>query len=449
MNFNRPGWFDRYQEFRRSIPHAPQLPTAGMRLFEQAGVHNEQDQATYFFLQPTGLLYGFPVARPFPELTYPQADYLDETGRVLLIWLDALFACLVADRTYLLAGMREEADPLLHASRTVSYYFLGEPSAPRGSWRATAARFRAFLDRVPIGRNRPLHGGLEREIVRRLRVGGKLLHVPQYVYNGFLFLDLYYCVAWQRALIQEPAKRQQHLTQIREEQRRVRETLLQLLIAAAHSSGDVDEGEIRVFERFLDSAHLPKGERESLKRAMRTGLTLDQIEIPEAPWMVRRHLLDLTLMLILADRNFMESEQTFAAKLIQRLGLWEEELDQSQTALAAFILQNEGTLHFLRGRTQARLLADRVAERAQATMRKNLDRIVNEVRETRELYELLVKSRSAALTSEEKRKVRAQLYDILKTIPTLAIFALPGGSVALPILIRLLPFNLLPTSFED
>ena len=82
-------------------------------------------------------------------------------------------------------------------------------------------------------------------------------------------------------------------------------------------------------------------------------------------------------------------------------------------------------------------------------LRKNLDRIVNEVRETRELYELLLKSRNETLTAEEKRKVRAQLFDILKTIPTLAIFALPGGSLALPILIRLLPFNLLPTSFED
>jgi LETM1-like protein len=95
------------------------------------------------------------------------------------------------------------------------------------------------------------------------------------------------------------------------------------------------------------------------------------------------------------------------------------------------------------------LLADRVTEKTQVALRKNLDRIVNEVRETQELYALLMKSRSETLSPEEKEKVRAQLYDIMKTIPTLAIFALPGGSIALPILIRLLPFNLLPSSFED
>jgi hypothetical protein len=229
----------------------------------------------------------------------------------------------------------------------------------------------------------------------------------------------------------------------------VREVLLKLLIAAAHASGGVDEGERRVFQRFLASAGLPQDKTDRLQEQMRTGLTLDRIEIPEAPWLVRRHLLDLTLMLILADRAFLESEHAFTVELIERLGLWPEELEQSQAALAAFLVANERTLHFLRGRTQVQVLAERVAGRAQVMLRKNLDRIVNEVRETRELYELLLKSRNEQLTAEEKRKVRAQLFDILKTIPTLAIFALPGGSVALPILIRLLPFNLLPSSFED
>jgi len=74
---------------------------------------------------------------------------------------------------------------------------------------------------------------------------------------------------------------------------------------------------------------------------------------------------------------------------------------------------------------------------------------MNEVRETHELYALLMKATRHALSAEEKRKVRNQLYDIMKTIPALAIFALPAGGVILPILIRLLPFNLLPSSFDD
>jgi hypothetical protein len=50
---------------------------------------------------------------------------------------------------------------------------------------------------------------------------------------------------------------------------------------------------------------------------------------------------------------------------------------------------------------------------------------------------------------EEKQKVQDQLMDIAKTIPTLAIFALPGGGILLPILIKVLPFNILPSSFQE
>ena len=449
MNFDRPGWFGSYLEFRRAEPLPATLPTAGVRLFEQEGLHHEQDQAIYLFLQPTGLLYGFPVAAPIAEQVYPEQGYLGEIGRVHLIWLDGLFTCLMADRAYLLSGLRTDADPFTHAVRAASAYFLGDAPAPREGLAGAWQQARSAVERLTRGSKRVQYPALEREISRRIRSGGDLLHVPQYAYNGFLFLDLYYCAAWQRALLREPAQRHEKRSELREQQGQVREALLQLLIAAAHASGDVDESEKRVFERFLVSAGLPQERVLRLRDEMRAGLTLDRIHIPDAPWLVRRHLLDLTLMLILADRSFAESEQTFATELIRRLGLWEGELEQSQVALHAFLIRNEETLHFLQARTQVSLLAERVAARAQVMLRKNLDRIVNEVRETRELYELLLKSRNETLTPEEKRKVRAQLFDILKTIPTLAIFALPGGSVALPILIRLLPFNLLPTSIED
>ena len=71
------------------------------------------------------------------------------------------------------------------------------------------------------------------------------------------------------------------------------------------------------------------------------------------------------------------------------------------------------------------------------------------VEDANPFYSLLMKSAHSPLSAQEKRKVRQQLFDIMKTIPALAIFALPGGGIALPLLIKLLPFNLLPSSFED
>jgi len=52
------------------------------------------------------------------------------------------------------------------------------------------------------------------------------------------------------------------------------------------------------------------------------------------------------------------------------------------------------------------------------------------------------------LTPDEKKKVQNQLIDIFKSIPSLAIFILPGGAVLLPIFIKLIP-KLLPSAFDE
>jgi hypothetical protein len=52
------------------------------------------------------------------------------------------------------------------------------------------------------------------------------------------------------------------------------------------------------------------------------------------------------------------------------------------------------------------------------------------------------------LNDVEKQKVKEQLLDICKSIPSLAIFLVPGGSILLPILIKFIP-KLLPSAFNE
>ena len=61
---------------------------------------------------------------------------------------------------------------------------------------------------------------------------------------------------------------------------------------------------------------------------------------------------------------------------------------------------------------------------------------------------LLAYSTRRDLDEIEKKKVKKQLLEICKTIPSLAIFLLPGGSLLLPILIKFIP-TLLPSSFNE
>ena len=99
---------------------------------------------------------------------------------------------------------------------------------------------------------------------------------------------------------------------------------------------------------------------------------------------------------------------------------------------------------------RAARLSKFVSIKIKKTVLANRDKIYHEIRQTKELYRLMVKwSSGETLTSEEKTAVKSQLLDICKTIPALAIFMVPFGSVLLAILIKFLPFDILPTAFKD
>jgi hypothetical protein len=92
---------------------------------------------------------------------------------------------------------------------------------------------------------------------------------------------------------------------------------------------------------------------------------------------------------------------------------------------------------------------ERMVDKVAAVVTENLDAIAVELRETGELGTLLAKAAAGqALDAGERRKVKEQLIDLAKAVPALAIFAAPGGMVLLPLLARLLPFDVLPSAFD-
>ncbi len=94
-------------------------------------------------------------------------------------------------------------------------------------------------------------------------------------------------------------------------------------------------------------------------------------------------------------------------------------------------------------------VADQMVERVTAAVTDNVDAMVLEIRQTGELGTLLGKAAAGkTLTADEKRKVKSQLIDLAKAVPALAIFAAPGGMLLLPLLAKLLPFNLLPSAWD-
>jgi hypothetical protein len=92
---------------------------------------------------------------------------------------------------------------------------------------------------------------------------------------------------------------------------------------------------------------------------------------------------------------------------------------------------------------------ERMVDKVATIVNENLDSIVVELRQTGELGALLAKAAAGQpLDAVERRKVKEQLIDLAKAVPALAIFAAPGGMVLLPLLAKLLPFDVLPSAFH-
>jgi hypothetical protein len=92
---------------------------------------------------------------------------------------------------------------------------------------------------------------------------------------------------------------------------------------------------------------------------------------------------------------------------------------------------------------------ERMVDKVATVVTENLDAIAVELRETGELGTLLAKAAAGQpLDTAERRKVKEQLLDLAKAVPALAIFAAPGGMVLLPLLAKLLPFDVLPSAFD-
>ena len=76
---------------------------------------------------------------------------------------------------------------------------------------------------------------------------------------------------------------------------------------------------------------------------------------------------------------------------------------------------------------------------------RNKGRIAEELKE---LVALINKSRKEDLTQLEKEAVKRQFKVIAKSVPALAIFMIPGGTILLPIVLKVIP-DLVPSAFLE
>ena len=162
----------------------------------------------------------------------------------------------------------------------------------------------------------------------------------------------------------------------------------------------------------------------------------------------KKYVIDLCCIAVWDDHAMDESEYSFLTLLTRELALPIAELEQSIADLKEFSSKYTKQIKLFEYSNPVKIFYKQSAATVKLLIIRNKKRLLQELDESGELLVLLSQSTIRELSSEEKKKIRDQLLDICKTIPSLTIFLLPGGTVLLPLLIKFIP-KLLPSAFNE
>ncbi|MBO3100085.1 LETM1-related biofilm-associated protein [Gelidibacter pelagius] len=162
----------------------------------------------------------------------------------------------------------------------------------------------------------------------------------------------------------------------------------------------------------------------------------------------KQYTIDLACMASWTDKTVDQSENEFLTQFCSHLNLDPSVLKQSIQDIDDFYSHNDNRIASLGSKNFVQSFYDNSSKMVIKLISRNSKRLVKELRESKELMVLLTQSTQRDLTDEEHKKIQEQLLDIFKSIPSLAIFMLPGGAILLPLFIKFIP-KLLPSAFDD
>lgn len=169
----------------------------------------------------------------------------------------------------------------------------------------------------------------------------------------------------------------------------------------------------------------------------------DQLSLVE-----RMFLLDISCLAVWGDQKIDAKEHAYLEQLTKALRLDENHLSQAIHSIHDFTSRHSEEIELFSYKHPVKQLYNQSLKTVRLLILRNKDRLIIELLESKELVVLLSKSTVRDLNKAEKKKVKEQLLDICKTVPSLTIFLLPGGTLLLPILVKLIP-KLLPSAFNE
>ncbi|WP_458629247.1 LETM1-related biofilm-associated protein [Winogradskyella sp. PC D3.3] len=270
---------------------------------------------------------------------------------------------------------------------------------------------------------------LEKIIHKRIHIDDNFItkSFNYFLINALLFVDI---LGYQRFL-----KDENNIKSYVENLESALETIVFSVIENKTAKSEYDENLIKLFE-----ASVRYKNAELLTYTEAIAIINDPLE--------KLYVIDLVCMASWTDKIIDNEEHNFLNQLKTDLAIDHTIIVKSVNDINLFYDEHKGEVAFLSSKNLAQSFYDNSSKVVSKLINRNSKRLIKELSESKEALYLLTQSTQRNLTDEEQKKIQTQLIDIFKSIPSLAIFMLPGGMLLLPLFIKFIP-KLLPSAFDD
>ena len=274
---------------------------------------------------------------------------------------------------------------------------------------------------------------IEKVIATRVQTNQNIINknFSHILTNALLFIDI---LAFRKYL-QKGKLPKNYLTKIE----RAIVSIVSLAFKIKSKKSSYDDLLVKLFENSLRFTKFSTVNSDSLD-SLELGYFANELE--------RLYLLDLANMAMFSDNDLGANEFDFLYELGKILKLSPEIVTKGVESTENFIAKNKKNIPFFNYSNPVKHFYDQTTQTIILLINRNKRRLIKELSNSKELLILLAKSTRKDLDENEKKIVKKQLLEICKTIPSLTIFLLPGGSLLLPILVKLIP-QLLPAAFNE
>ena len=369
----------------------------------------ETTDSFYDKVRNTGFIYGHIISFVIEKPINTKGWFKEEISKVAL--LNTLFGVY--------ALTKKETNTENFISETVAFYNQMHPEG-----------FNLFKKILP--KNNPSLT-LEKIIDERVQTNDSIIskNFSHLVTNALLFMDV---LAFRQYII-HGAIPEKYL-------KKIEETIVNIVTLALKIKSNKTQYDDLLIKLFEASIRYSKFSKDSVQNLESLQLDYFTNELE------KKYLIDIAGMALWSDGVIENNEAYFLHKLAETIGISDSFVNQSIKNTNDFITEHKKDIPYFNYSNPVKHFYDQTTQSVVTLVSRNKNRLVKEIVQSKELMLLLAYSTRRDLDEKEKKKVKKQLLDICKTIPSLTIFLLPGGSLLLPILIKFIP-TLLPSAFNE